>query len=72
MDALSIYTTYVALNALCPVSMPDEIRQQIEGIQQKIICTIINNIIMIGLQGSSIIAHDTQYHNNEIMIIIDI
>ena len=32
MDALSIYTTYVALNALCPVSMPDEIRQQIEGI----------------------------------------
>ena len=35
VDALSIYTTYVALNALCPVSMPDEIRQQIEGTQQK-------------------------------------
>lgn len=31
MDALSIYTTYIALNALCPVSVPDEIRQQIEG-----------------------------------------
>ena len=31
MDALSIYTTYIALNAMYPVSMPDEIRQQIEG-----------------------------------------
>lgn len=30
-DALSIYTTYIALNALCPVSIPDELRQQIEG-----------------------------------------
>ena len=32
IDALSIYTTYVALNALHRVDIPDELRQQIEGI----------------------------------------
>lgn len=45
MNALSIYTTYIALNALCPVSMPDEVRQQIEGTTKN----MHNN--MIGLQG---------------------
>ena len=47
MDALSIYTTYIALNAMYPVSMPDEIRQQIEGIT----CSIHNYYInMVGIR----------------------
>jgi len=30
-DALGIYTTYIALNALSPVDIPDEMRQRVEG-----------------------------------------
>ena len=32
IDAMEIYTTYVALNATNPVGIPAEIRQRIEGI----------------------------------------
>ncbi len=30
-EAISIYTTYVALNALSPVGVPDVVRQKLEG-----------------------------------------
>lgn len=30
-DAMGIYSTYVALNALTPVHLPDDIRQRVEG-----------------------------------------
>ena len=30
-DALGIYSTYIALNALTPVELPDDIRQRVEG-----------------------------------------
>lgn len=31
-DAMGIYTTYVALNALTPIHVPDNIRQRVEGL----------------------------------------
>ena len=30
-DSLEIYSTYVALNAVTPLGIPDEIRQRVEG-----------------------------------------
>ena len=30
-DALGIYTTYIALNAISPLDIPDEMRQRVEG-----------------------------------------
>ena len=37
-DAMGIYSTYIALNALTPVHIPDDIRQRVEGKIQY--CTI--------------------------------
>lgn len=51
MDALSIYTTYIALNALCPVSIPDDIRQQIEGTNN------MHNDNMIGMNHYNYSTH---------------
>lgn len=31
-DALGIYSTYIALNATSPVGIPDNLRQEVEGI----------------------------------------
>jgi hypothetical protein len=31
-DAVGIYSTYIALNALAPVHIPDDIRQRVEGV----------------------------------------
>ena len=30
-DAMGIYTTYIALNALTPIGLPDEMRQKVES-----------------------------------------
>ena len=30
-DAIGIYSAYIALNALTPVYVPDDIRQRVEG-----------------------------------------
>ena len=30
-DAMGIYTTYIALNALTPIGIPDDIRQKVES-----------------------------------------
>ena len=30
-DAVGIYTTYIALNAISPLDIPDEMRQRVEG-----------------------------------------
>ena len=40
-DAMGIYTTYIALNALTPIGIPDDIRQKVES---KLACVKKSNI----------------------------
>ena len=35
-DAMGIYSTYIALNALTPVHIPDDVRQRVEGIYRHV------------------------------------
>ena len=44
-DAMGIYTTYIALNALSPVHVPDDIRQRVEGNQNFMLLTKASAII---------------------------
>lgn len=47
-DAIGIYTTYIALNALSPLDIPDEIRQRVEGsaFQREYFLCVFTYIVM--------------------------
>ena len=66
-DAIGIYTTYIALNALSPLDIPDEMRQRVEGSgfrREYSLCVYLLTLLWVYVLTAIMGAHIESFDNN--------